>query len=299
MAYDLQKNQTMTRGWRLITYKLALLSAVTFFGLAQADQLPSRARPSSSICQDASHLQTGEWLILDLDGTIFTEAQQLGRDRWHDRYLEKLIQVGVRPDSAKEELHKLTVEIKNSSQVQLTEADLALKIRSLQKRGVIVLGFTGRPPGMARTTLARLRSFGIHFESSQYPMDQLSKIDWSEFPKHIQFANGVFFLNATNKGVALKTIFSSLDEKPESVSIFEDQERNLKPFTEALNEAHVAGAVYHYTPPSIYSEEEQMKMAHLQLTDFLDRGRRAPIMSDTAAYRRLFSGAKVCKKELE
>lgn len=55
MAYGLQKNRTMTRGWLQMTYCTTLLFAVTFFGAANADQLSTRIRSAFdySIVKDA------------------------------------------------------------------------------------------------------------------------------------------------------------------------------------------------------------------------------------------------------
>lgn len=260
-----------------MSFGLFLSILVTFSGAVLAQPtLPT----VTSICENLDGLQAGDWLILDLDGTVITEAQVLGRDQWFERKIKSLVDDhGLTNDEAWAWLRPISAAAKKMSGHKLTEDCLSPKIRAAQARGVGVFAITGRPPKMRAETIRTLRRLGVDFGYSPLPHDVFSSVDWAGLHDSVTYFDGVFFTGGCDKGQVLRQILRSV-KAPRHIRAFDDQEKNVRSFNKMFALQKLNGDAFQVTGSA--TSLVDMKIGDVELHEFLRRNSRT-LMSDDEA----------------
>jgi Protein of unknown function (DUF2608) len=260
-----------------------ILTAVAPILLVVASGPAAALTKTDSICKNVADLDAGDWLILDIDGTIVTEAQMAGRDVW---YYQKVQQVmkdeKISFDDAVAKYKPIERSIKTMSRMQLTEKCIPAMIKDLQKRGVYVFAVTGRTPKLADATIAQLSQYDIHLDSLM-PPSLLQHIDWSDFSKNIEYKSGVFFADGANKGDVITRLFQTVAVKPKTVSFFDDWDQPLNQVSLALEVLKVNAHIYKYAPFGDPLTLEQMQIGDLEMNEFTEHHQPSVIMDDAHA----------------
>lgn len=201
---------------------------------------------------DCRELKRGDLLVLDLDNTVFREAQLLGTDDWYMRAHAAVTALGYPPKEASDHLEPLNYAIKNASQMRLMEEGLPHWIARLQACGVTVMGLTARHPGLAELTLRQLRELGIDFGRSRLrgEFDNFKVPGFTE--RAFRYASGVAFTDGAHKGRVMQAMLARAAWRPGRVLAVDDRIHHVHSFVEVLLEEGIPGQVIHY----LKSEEE-------------------------------------------
>ncbi|MBX3021178.1 MAG: DUF2608 domain-containing protein [Bdellovibrionales bacterium] len=245
------------------------------------------------VVQDFDKLASGDLLVLDLDNTVFREAQTLGTDEWYTHASLQLTAQGLSWREAATKLGPLNFAIKDRTEMRLMESELPELIARLQKRGVAVIGLTARHPLMAQLTLRQLRALGVDFSRSSFPSQSLVDFRLPELNNDFLWDGGVAFTDGSPKGLVLKSLLNKTGFRPRRAMAVDDRIHHVHTFVEALLELRIHGRVIHYL--KALEEPFEAAVADLQRAVFEDEGR---LLSDAEARARLTASAN-CAVELE
>jgi hypothetical protein len=197
--------------------------------------------------ENADELKAGDLLVLDLDNTTFREAQELGTDDWYSHAEHLLLQSGLTEDQAEAALHPLNVKIKSATEMKLMEDGFPGWIRSLQAKGVVVLGLTARNPELEDVTLRQLRSLGIHFQPGVFNGENMRGLQVPDSDKaQPRYKDGVMFVRQQSKGKVLRAMLDRAGFRPGRVLAIDDRIKHVNSLAEALIELQIDGTVIHY-----------------------------------------------------
>lgn len=201
----------------------------------------------------ADELREGDLLVLDLDNTVFREAQWLGTDDWYTHAEHELRQRGLTHDEAEAHLHPLNFRIKSATRMRLMEEQMPAWIGELQEKRVQVIGLTARHPEFADLTIRQLRDLGIQFRPSVFTLWNMKnlRVPGSNRP-HPLFKNGVAFVRGEKKGYVLRAMLEAAAFRPGKVIAIDDRIHHTHSFVDALSEMKIPGVVIHY----LKAEEE-------------------------------------------
>ena len=246
------------------------------------DSLGVSIEPTHSIVDRIRNVPEGSWVVVDLDETVMSETQLLGRDEWHGEYTQrKMRQTGLTFKETADGFNALNMDIKGRSAVRATEPSLPAVISELVARGVFVFAITSRHVELERVTIQKLDSIGVHFQGPA-----LQSLPSANFMSGVEFTGGL------DKGQALKQIVSHARTVPSSIVFFDDRMSHVKSMAAAISEMKIPGRTYLYSrietdftrrlPPEL-----RLRIADEQLKRFISEGPRSEVMSDAAAVLQL------------
>lgn len=272
---------------------LPLLSWVVLSSKAFAkDDEPNFDRPSTVQVYESASLLGGEnWLellkpgdllILDLDNTVFREAQFLGTDDWYEHLTVRLLESGRQEHEIEDLLHDLTYQIKLASKTQLLEPELAKVIENLRQQGILVGAITARNRRMREITHKELISHGIDLSAPMTIGEVSSKLPGVLYDGHIAFGAQI------GKGLVLNELLQVTGWNPEFVVAVDDRLRHVHAFRESLEQLNKKGLVIHYRASQKFGFDPEL--AQIQLEVFEGSGR---LIGDAEARKVL------CERALE
>jgi hypothetical protein len=196
---------------------------------------------------DAGELSAGDLLVLDLDNTVFREAQLLGTDDWYSHAEHELRERGLTHDEAEARLHSLNFRVKSATRMRLMEEQMPAWIRELQEKRVQVIGLTARHPEFADLTIRQLRALGIQFQPAVFTPRNMSDlhVPGSSRPRPL-FKDGVTFVRGEKKGYVLRAMLEAARFRPGKVIAVDDRIHHTYSFVDALTEMKIPGVVIHY-----------------------------------------------------
>jgi hypothetical protein len=221
----------------------------------------------------------GDLAVFDLDNTVFREVQTLGTDEWYSHMIHRLAQKGIDRRLAAQYLEPINKLIKTQSRMKLMEEGLPKLIRSLQRRGVMVIGLTARHPNLSETTLHHLEELGVDFSLSGFPEVSGNRV--ADLPNEFLWSGGVAFTDGSHKGVVLKALVELTGVKPERIFAIDDRIHHVHSFVEAMLELGVEGRVVHYLR-ALQESKFNPRVADVQHRVFRKIGR---ILSDEEALK--------------
>lgn len=189
-------------------------------------------------------LQRGDMVVLDLDNTVFREAQLLGTDEWYDFAISQITRTGLSKREASEKLEPLNRAIKSASAMKLMEPRLPQVLNDLQNRGVYVIGLTARHPKLAETTISHLKNLYVHFENSYFPSPTAKRVPGLE--NEFLFKDGIAFTDGSPKGKVLRFLIEEARVRPQRVIAADDRIHHVHTLVENLLDMGISGHVVHY-----------------------------------------------------
>lgn len=235
-------------------------------------------------------LNAGDMLVLDLDNTVFREAQMLGTDEWYSHAVAQLTADGITSRQASEILEPVNRAIKEKSEMRLMEDEMPGLIAELQARGVAVVAVTARHPDLSEITLRQLADLGIDLRQSQFPAQNLKGFRLPELSNAFLFSGGVAFTDGSPKGMVLSALLEKTGFAPQHVIAIDDRIHHVHTFTEALLTLQIPGRVIHYL--RALEEPFEPELADLQFAHFKATG---VILSNAQAKKNL----KGCQLNLQ
>ena len=222
-------------------------------------------------------------VLLDLDNTVFESSTMLGSDQWFDGVVEKLIRSGLDGESARVMAQTSADVISDHIVATSVESTTANTITQLQQQLCIVIGHTARRSHMIDATLRHLDEVGVNFKKS-YPLIWRN----GEFGPNMQFADGVIFANAQDKGLVLEKFLGYRRYRPASVIMVDDRMHNLEKVGRSAQTLRLPYTGFHYRAADAKVHAFVPAVAELQWQQLLT-SRRA--LSDAEAIDRL---SRVC-----
>ncbi len=178
------------------------------------------------------YAQPDTLLILDIDNTLITTAQEVGSDQWfsHRRkwYFE---QQGCDQQEALERALAEWEAVQNVTKVKPVEPQIPEIVKQLQEH-FVVMGLTTRGLGLATRTIYQLLDIDIDLSSSAMTAEDIPLLN----PRAILFRQGVLFTSGTHKGKALLKLFNQLDFYPKRIVFINDKSNNLREVEVACEE---------------------------------------------------------------
>jgi len=250
---------------------------------------------TNSICDGTTDLKAGDWLVLDIDGTLVTEPQMFGRDQWYHQRLESLIANDrLTPEQALVKLRPAYFAVKEISRLQLIEPCLLDTLDQLRERGVYVFALTGRSPRIADPTLKMLAHLGIQFSLPPEMQTFLQNFAWPQSPRQAGFKDNVIFADGADKGLIIDSILQQMRPSmsrylPGQIRMYDDTDRSIAQYNRVIPALGIVATAIPFRPASIRTGQFQMAVAEVQMQNFVAHGMKGPIMTDAQAVQQLLS----------
>lgn len=202
-------------------------------------------------------------VLLDLDDTIMDSEGMLGSKAWRD-YIVK----ATKHDLQGNWHDILSLFIAQNYPVHAIEKTTTRFIEELQRKGVMVLGFTARERNLwyytpcddiDALTTTQLNSCGIDFTKTKItePYQYLSKTP--------ECFENVIFANTDTKGEYIPKLLKKPHMYPERVFFFDDKESQVTTVDEALSKLGINHQCFLYTAIDKKKELFDPLIANIQL----------------------------------
>jgi len=162
-------------------------------------------------------------IALDLDNTLIEPKGNdgLGGEAW--------ITAMMKAGKVREQISPLFDSLQNKFiKPKLVESYMADEIKSLQKKGVKVIGITGRTKSVADQTVKNLKKLGIKFYNLKASVNNIFK-----YPCTLK--KGILFCDQNSKGEVLKEVLKQT-KYPLRIIAMDDKKKYLVEMEEAVAE---------------------------------------------------------------
>jgi hypothetical protein len=196
------------------------------------------------------------WVLVDLDNTLFEAKQAMGHANWVYDQLEQRLNQGATREEAFLAFHPTWIKLQEKCPVKPLEEDFVPLLKQFQKKGIVVLGLTHRPPAVAKATLNQVTSLDFDFKETAPTKDSFCVP--SSHPT--QYVDGILFVGDFNKKGDVFLPFLSIIEKfPKKIVFIDDKKKNVEELEKAFSGRGVEFIGIYYTAiqyaPQIYSRE--------------------------------------------
>lgn len=220
---------------RTVRLSIALLIAglilgfIIFFNNADTEILISDRMSDFIDAVDRHKASPDHKLIaLDLDDTVFMSSQLLGTPTWFYNMINLLRSLGAAKVEAYDIMSGIDKFVQERTNVVLVEQTTHNALKTWQKMGVTVFGFSSRLTDMVEVTNAQLQKIDIAFNS---PYFSCIENNWPKDPGRGSFKNGVLYVSEYRKKVeTFITLFELLKTcgmKIELIGQADDQQRYI------------------------------------------------------------------------
>lgn len=170
------------------------------------------------------------WFLVDLDNCLFEAAQALGHANWFYDLVQQKMGQGMTREEALNAVYPDWIRTQNICPVKLIEEQFATVLRSLQEKGVAVMGCTHRQPSVAEATFRQVKSLGVDFCQSA-PLFQAESAIPSQTPT--LYSQGILFVGDYNRKIDIFKSFLFLSgQKPKKVVFIDDKLKNVEELEE-------------------------------------------------------------------
>lgn len=178
------------------------------------------------------HIDEKTWFLVDLDNTLFQGANAIGHANWFYDEVERLMKKGLTREEAFNEFYPTWVTSQKMCSVIPIEKEFVDLIHELQKKGIVVMGFTHRQPVIADATLKQVSSLGIDFTITA-PSCMTFELN-SKNPT--LYKQGVLFVGDFNKkGEIFLPFLAKIEKSPAKVVFIDDKLKNVEEVDRILN----------------------------------------------------------------
>ncbi len=169
-------------------------------------------------------------MLFDLDDVLIANIGHFGGYRWWEKKLTELQQIGLSFEDAVLKLNDFYVKISPHLTYTFIEPSTPLVFNTIKKKGITIIGLTGRAQGSAHLTHNTLKELGLHFQSPLPVEDNLINHGTISF----QYHNGIIYCNGTCKGAALHEVLTRASYHPKKIVFLDDVKKNLTDVQEKL-----------------------------------------------------------------
>lgn len=203
------------------------------------------------------HLSPGSLVIFDLDNTLIEPIQQLGSVQWGEAHVKRLVDSGMSHEKAEEMTHKKSLTMLPTIKLRLIEEASPEIIKSIQEKGIVVLGLTTRWPEEAKFVHPELRRLRISFD---HPFLNHA----IAFGVPALYENGVIFCSTRNKkGEILVHFLKEHNVKPKKIIFIDDKFHHIQSVEQALAPLHIEYVGIRYS-----GSDQRVKEFDSRVTDF-------------------------------
>lgn len=229
-----------------------LLALSLIFGTSFSAQA---AITVESLTQVLKTAQRGDLVVLDIDDTLITrEPHELDN---YQKYMTTLTQHLIESEGMlRSEAERLAfTEFARANRARpyyLTEKKIGHLIRRMQRKGIKVIGLTGRHPGETEATEQIFQNQGLKFFEHPREWNQWERIgpgEGSEFSRLQRFRRGIIYAGYRgNKGEILKTFLNWAQLKPTRILFVDDSPMYLNQMETAFaRDTEAPLTAYKYT----------------------------------------------------
>ena len=228
------------------------------------------------------YLTPGSLIVFDIDNTLIEPVQELGKDQWFGRKIQRYIEQGFNSKNALEVTLKQWTAVQNITDMQLAEPGIDTLIKKLQKQGFSTIGLTTRGLDLCNRTIDQLQSVKIKLDRTH---KNKKDIFFHIEKVGVLYRGGIIFTCNTHKGKALFKFLKKSNLKPSHVVFINDKHSHLLPVEEYCEKHNIlfTGLRYNQLDPKV--QNFRMDIADLQEAQF------GKIVSDENAEAKLSESA--------
>ena len=160
------------------------------------------------------YVETGTWVLIDVDNTLIESSVQLGSAQWRGYIRTKAQAAGYSKSESEEILDQFWMFVQPFVPVRLVDPNT---LTFLQKTNVPVFALTAREP--------------IELKHTQKQVDSLGVIFINDFPEQVTlsaahpalYEKGVLYCGENSKGEALTAFFQATGQTPDNVVFIDDR----------------------------------------------------------------------------
>ena len=160
------------------------------------------------------YVESGTWVLIDVDNTLFESSVQLGSAQWRGYIRTKAQKAGYSKPESEEVLDQFWLFVQPFIPVRLVDPNA---LTFLQKTKAPVFALTARDP--------------IELKHTQKQIDSLKVIFINPFPEKIAlstvhpalYEKGVIYCGENTKGEALAAFFEATGQTPAQVVFIDDR----------------------------------------------------------------------------
>jgi phosphoglycolate phosphatase-like HAD superfamily hydrolase len=201
-------------------------------------------RETQRMAEALADVRPGDLVVVDLDNTLIRPSTGLGSDEWF-YHLEARIaeRDGLPPEQAADRAMEIWNAVQSEIQVRPVEATAPRLLRSLQARGVRILGLTARTHDIAEVTRRQLASVGIDLGPSRP-----RRMPWSVQLRDVaRYHDGILFVGEHNdKGEVLAAFLQQMGRAPARVLFVDDRIKHVRAVDGALAQHGVPCTAFRY-----------------------------------------------------
>ncbi len=181
---------------------------------------------------ELAQVATDETLVIcDIDDTLFIPTQTLGSDVWFYYRLQQYTAQGWTPENALEKALAEWESVRHVTNVKLVEHGTEKVVKSIQEKGITVIGLTTQGLALATRTKQQLASLGIDLLTTAP-----SREDYYFLNEYhgVLYRHGILFTSGTPKGPALLMLLNHIGYRPKKVIFINDKESHLLDVAQSL-----------------------------------------------------------------
>ncbi len=219
---------------------------------------------SSHIKDALPYVETGSLVVVDLDNTMITPPQMLGTSEWAYHLRHHLIDEGMEPAKAEEEVFQRWCFVQKITRIVTMEGKDTLEfVRSLQKKGICLMAQTKRLSCTAKVTQRQLKMVGLDFCPTA-PCRASKRIPMRCGPPPL-YARGVLYdCNEDQKGPVLESYLRHIGYRPRRIVFIDDRLKNIESVAEACKRMDIDYVGLHYLGSKKKEEAFDFEVAEVQ-----------------------------------
>jgi hypothetical protein len=172
----------------------------------------------SSQMEDAlPYVETGTWVLIDVDNTMFESSVQLGSAQWRSYIRSKAQKAGYSKSESEEILDQFWMFVQPFVPVRLVDPNTLTFLQHLHEAKAPVFALTAREP--------------IELKHTQRQIDSLGIILINDFPEKLNlptdypalYEKGILYCGENTKGEALTAFFQATGQTPDKVVFIDDR----------------------------------------------------------------------------
>jgi len=270
---------------KYLYYVQLFLTIVLFF---KDSSLLAEIVEFKSISQIVSHISPDTLVLLDIDNTVIELPQTLGTPQWFSDYYNKKRKLGMKHEEAMKSTVEIYTQVNEISAAKLVEQDTGSIIKTLQNRGIAVMGLTSRDDALLKTTIRQLESVGVNFNNGVFK-DFQANLTLGERSKIKQ---GIIFTGGKHKGECLLEFLSLANWSPKKIIFVDDQLKNVQEVEVSLLKTppfiNYKGVRYSFLDDKIKnvdSKLHEVQLDYFNKTNRILSDQEAQVHLDTIVYQ--------------
>ncbi len=210
--------------------------------LAALSCLEGKIIQTNKLADALAFLDRSSWLLLDLDDTLLEGENQLGRAKWYNYEIQKLMRQGADCEIAQKSFYPQWILSQILCPVRTVEPNSAGVVAKAQEMAQCVMGLTSRHPPIASLSVEQLQK--LHIDLSKTAPTLPIGFEWGE----TLYRNGIWFITGfLSKGETFARMLAAVSNPPKRVICVDDGRLHLEEMEKALQPLQIEFIGIHYT----------------------------------------------------